>query len=62
LFDHLKGEMAGFTANSPANILSETRRVFQEISKKTRVAVYDEWIPKHKGKYYYRESKKSNMF
>jgi hypothetical protein len=40
---HLKGEMAGFTANSPANILSEIRRFFQEISKETFVALYDEW-------------------
>jgi hypothetical protein len=31
LFGYLKGEMAGFTANSPAGILSEIRRIFQEI-------------------------------
>jgi hypothetical protein len=37
----VKGEIAGFTANSPADILSEIRRTFQEIPKKTLVAVYD---------------------
>jgi hypothetical protein len=42
LFGHLKGQMAGFTANSPADILSEIRRNFQEIPKETLVAVYDE--------------------
>jgi hypothetical protein len=36
--------MAGFTTNSPADILSEIRRIFQEISKETLLAVYDEWI------------------
>jgi hypothetical protein len=34
--------MAGFTANSPAVILSEIRRSLQEISKETLVAVYEE--------------------
>jgi hypothetical protein len=34
LFSYLKGEMAGLTANSPADILSEIRRLFQEISKR----------------------------
>jgi hypothetical protein len=43
LFCHLKGEMAGFTANSSAGILSEIRRIFQEIPKDTFVTVYDEW-------------------
>jgi hypothetical protein len=43
LFGYLKGEMAGFTANSHPDILSEIRRIFQEISKETLVAVYDEW-------------------
>jgi hypothetical protein len=43
LFGHLKREMAGLTANSPADILSEIRRIFQEISRETAVAVYDEW-------------------
>jgi hypothetical protein len=33
LFGCLKGEMAGFTTNPPADILSEIRRIFQEISK-----------------------------
>jgi hypothetical protein len=31
LFGSLKGEIAGFTANSPADILSEIRRIFQKI-------------------------------
>jgi hypothetical protein len=44
LFGYLKGVRADFTANSPADILSEIHRIFQEISKKTPVAVYDEWI------------------
>jgi hypothetical protein len=39
LFGYLKGEMAGFTANSPAHVLSE---IFREISKETLMAVYDE--------------------
>jgi hypothetical protein len=61
LFDYLKGEMADFTVNRPADILSEIRRIFQEISKKTLVAVYDEcitpleWITKHKVEYYHTE-------
>jgi hypothetical protein len=42
-FGSLKGEVASFTANSPADILSEIHRIFQEISKATLVAVYDEW-------------------
>jgi hypothetical protein len=42
LFGHLKGEMTGFTWNSPADILSEIRRIFQEIPKESLVAVYDE--------------------
>jgi hypothetical protein len=44
VFDYLKGEMPDFTTNSPADILSEIRHIFQEISKETFVAVYDEWI------------------
>jgi hypothetical protein len=44
LFGYLKGEMADFTVDSPADILSEIRRIFQEISKETLVAVYDEWV------------------
>jgi hypothetical protein len=44
LFGSQKGEMAGFTANSPTDIISETRRIFQEISKESLVVVYDEWI------------------
>jgi hypothetical protein len=31
LLGFLKREIAGFTANSPADILSEIRRIFQEI-------------------------------
>jgi hypothetical protein len=34
LFVYLKGEMAGLTADSPADILSEIRRIFQEFSRK----------------------------
>jgi hypothetical protein len=44
LFGCLKDGMAGFTANSPADILSAIRRIFQEISKATLVAVCDKWI------------------
>jgi hypothetical protein len=61
LFDQLKGEMAGFTASSPADILSKIRRIFQEISKETLMAVYDEWItrleriPERKGEYGHTE-------
>jgi hypothetical protein len=44
LFGCLKGEIRGFTANAPADIFSEIRRIFREISKKTFVAVPDEWI------------------
>jgi hypothetical protein len=44
LFGYLKGEMTGFTANSPADILYEIPRTFQEVSKETLVAVHDEWI------------------
>jgi hypothetical protein len=33
LLGYLNGEMAGFTANSFADILSEIRRIFQEIPK-----------------------------
>jgi hypothetical protein len=39
LFDDLKGETAGFAANSLADILSEIRRIFQKVSKETLVAV-----------------------
>jgi hypothetical protein len=55
LFGYLKGEMTGFMANSPADIFSEIRRIFQEISKETLLAVYDEWITGHKGEYYFTE-------
>jgi hypothetical protein len=47
LFACLKREMAGITANSPADILSEIPRIFQEISKETLVAVYEEWITQY---------------
>jgi hypothetical protein len=52
---------ASFTENSPTNILSEIRWIFQEISKKTFMVVYDEWITRlewiteHKGEYYHTE-------
>jgi hypothetical protein len=61
LFGYLKDELAGFTANSPADILYEIRRIFQKISKETLLAVDDEWITwlkwitEHKGEYYHRE-------
>jgi hypothetical protein len=67
LFGYLKGEMAGFSANSPAGILSEIRWIFQETSKETLMAVYDEWITrfewitKHKREYYHTEGKESSM-
>jgi hypothetical protein len=44
LFGYMKDKMAGFTARSPADILSEIRWIFQETSKETLVAVHDEWI------------------
>jgi hypothetical protein len=68
LLGYLKGEMAGFKANSSADILSEIRRIFQEISKEILVAVNDEWntrlewITKHQGEYYHMELKKSSAF
>jgi hypothetical protein len=61
LFGDLKGEMADLTAKSPTDILSEIRQIFQEISKETLVAVYDEWttrlewITQRKGEYYHME-------
>jgi hypothetical protein len=58
-FGDLKGEMPGFTANSPADILSEIHQIFQEISKKTFVAVHDEWITEHKKACYHLGEKKS---
>jgi hypothetical protein len=42
LFGYLKSEMARFRANSSPDILSEIRRILQEISKETLVTVYDE--------------------
>jgi hypothetical protein len=36
--------MAGFTASSPENILSEIRRIFTKIPKETLTGVYNEWI------------------
>jgi hypothetical protein len=66
LFDDLKSEMIGFTANSPADIPSEIHQIFQEISKETILAVYDEWITllewitEHKGDYDHMESNKSS--
>jgi hypothetical protein len=53
--------MASFTTNQPADIFSEIRRIFQDISNETPVAVYDqwitrlEWIAEHKEEYYYTE-------
>jgi hypothetical protein len=61
LFGCLNGEMAGFITTSPADIFSEIRRIFQEISKETLVAVYDKWITpvewttEQKGKYHHTE-------
>jgi hypothetical protein len=61
LFGYIKGEMAGFTADSPADVLSEIRQIFEEISKGSLTAVYDkwiarlEWITERKGEYYHTE-------
>jgi hypothetical protein len=41
LSGHLYEKRAGFIANSPADILSDIRRIFQEISKKPFEAGYD---------------------
>jgi hypothetical protein len=59
-------EIAGFTANLCADILSEISPIFQEISAKTLVVVYDEWITRLEwtteriGEYCHTEYKKSN--
>jgi hypothetical protein len=42
LFGYRKGEMAGFRAKSPANIVYKIRWIFQEILKETVAAVHDE--------------------
>jgi hypothetical protein len=44
LFGYLKDGMAGFTADSSADVLSQIRRIFSEISKETSVAVYEKCI------------------
>jgi hypothetical protein len=55
VFGYLTSEMAGFIANSPADILFEIRRISREISEETRMDVYGEWITRpewiteHKG-------------
>jgi hypothetical protein len=60
------GEMASFTANSPADILSETRQIFHDGSNKMLRAVHDEWITwlewitTCKGEYNHIQSKKSS--
>jgi histone-lysine N-methyltransferase SETMAR len=65
LFGNQKGEMADFTANSLTDFISEIRRIFQEISKETLVAVHGEWITRlewiteHKGEYHHTEQTKS---
>jgi hypothetical protein len=64
VFGSLKGEMTGFIGNSLADILSEIRLIFQEISKETPVAVYDErttrleWMTERSGEYYHTQKKK----
>jgi hypothetical protein len=66
LFGYLKGEMAGFTANSLTDILSEIHQIFQPILKETLVAVYDKWITPlgwitaHKGEHCHTEEKKTS--
>jgi hypothetical protein len=58
LFDYPEGEMASVTANSPADIFSESHRIFQEVTKETFMTLDDEWITRlewrteHKGDYY----------
>jgi hypothetical protein len=44
LFGHLKREIAGFTARSPEEILSEIRRIFETIPREILTALYNEWI------------------
>jgi hypothetical protein len=39
LFGYLMGKMAGFTAKSPKDILSEICRIFQKISTETLMAI-----------------------
>jgi hypothetical protein len=57
----LKSEMEGFTVNSHLDILAEISRIFQEISKKTLMAVDDkwitqlEWITEHRREYHHME-------
>jgi hypothetical protein len=53
--------MASFTAISPADFLSEIRRIFQEVSKETLLGLHDEWITRlewmteYKGDYSHTE-------
>jgi hypothetical protein len=55
--------MTSFRRNSLTDILSEIRRIFQEISKETSIAVYDErttrleWMTEHKGEYYHTQKR-----
>jgi hypothetical protein len=41
-FGYPKAEMAGFTGNSPPDIPSEIRGIFQEIAQEIFADVYDE--------------------
>jgi hypothetical protein len=61
LFDYLKGEMVGLTANSSTDVFSQFHRIFQETSRESLLAVYDkcltrlEWIAEHKVERYHTE-------
>jgi hypothetical protein len=52
MLDHLKREMAGLTASSLEDVLSEIRQNFEEAPKETLTAVYNKWITGNKGEYY----------
>jgi hypothetical protein len=52
---HMRREMAGFAANSSKGSLFQKCRIFQEIPKRTLVAVYHEWIIEQKGDFHHVE-------
>jgi hypothetical protein len=55
LFGYLKCEIAGFTASSAEDILSEIRRIFEKIPKEILTIVYNKWITEHEGEHYHKD-------
>jgi hypothetical protein len=53
--------MAGFTGNSSADILSEFRRIFEQIPNEALTVLYNEWMPRidprteRRREYYHRD-------